>query len=119
MEITKYAYTLHYYNNKKRIIEINLLLAIENKDIVRYNNMIYELQNIDANINFRKSQCKNMLKNTLIAKEKNLNIDFIEKKEFIMIKLIDDKQLLLSLSIYDISNLEKKLGDIYIEWNDE
>ena len=36
-----------------------------------------------------------------------------------MIKLIDDKQLLLSLSIYDISNLEKKLGNIYIEWNDE
>jgi len=47
------------------------------------------------------------------------NIYSIEKREFIMIKLMDDNQLLLSLSINDISNLEKKLGDIYLEWNDE
>jgi hypothetical protein len=32
-----------------------------------------------------------------------------------MIKLMDDYQLLLSLSIYDISTLE----NIYLEWNDE
>jgi hypothetical protein len=36
-----------------------------------------------------------------------------------MIKLMDDYQLLLSLSIYDISTLEKKLENIYLEWNDE
>jgi len=118
MNITNYARTLHYYNDKKKILEINLLLAKQNRDISRYNNIVRELHNIYAIIKFRKSQCKNMLKNTLIANE-NENIYSIEKREFIMIKLMDDNQLLLSLSINDISNLEKKLGDIYLEWNDE
>ena len=68
MNITNYARTLHYYNDKKKILEINLLLAKQNRDISRY-----------AIIKFRKSQCKN----TLIAKA-NI-IDFIEKIEYIMI----------------------------------
>ncbi len=36
-----------------------------------------------------------------------------------MIKLLDDNKLLLSLSINQISKLEKKLDDIYLEWYDE
>jgi hypothetical protein len=123
MEITHYAYTLQSYNDKKRKLETKLLLAKENKDIPRYNNIIHELENIDTYINFRKSQCKNMLKNRLIAKLKDKylynNLDIIKKNEFIMIKLMDDYQLLLSLSIYDISTLEKKLENFYLEWNDE
>jgi hypothetical protein len=83
MEITYYTYTLQSYNDKKRILETNLLLAKENKDIPRYNNIIHELENIDTYINFRKSQCKNMLKNRLIAKLKDKylynNLDIIKK----------------------------------------
>ncbi len=87
MEITNYASFLHNYNNRKKILEPNLLLAKQNNDVNRYNNIILELQTINTNINFRKSQCKNMLKNRLLLKAKeqylyyNLDIrDFIKKK---------------------------------------
>jgi hypothetical protein len=128
MEITNYASFLHDYNNRIKILEPNLLLAKQTNDITRSYNITLELERINTNINFRKSQCKIMLKNRILLKAKeqylylNLDInprDFIKKKEFIMIKLLDDNQLLLSLSINEISKLEKKLDDIYLEWNDK
>ena len=40
----------------------------------------------------------------------------IKKREFIMIKLIENSQL---IPTHEIIKLEKKLNEIYLVWNDE
>jgi hypothetical protein len=124
-----YAITLLHNKDKIMILKANLALAEKNKDYVRSNEIFLELKEINSILFWSKSACKNMIKGKIENEAKQLylydNIDiddrwnFIKKKEFILKKLIDDEKLLLSLSITEIRNLEDKLGNIYVEWNDE
>ena len=110
-------------------LKANLSLAEKNRDYVRSDEIFLELKEINSILFWSKSACKNMIKGKIENEAKQLylydNIDmddkwnFIRKKEFILKKLIDDEKLLLSLSITEIRNLENKLGNIYVEWNDE
>jgi hypothetical protein len=129
MVASMYARTLQHNKDKIMKLKANLALAEKNKDYVRSNEIFLELKEINSILFWSKSACKNMIKGKIENEAKQLylydNIDiddkwnFIRKKEFILKKLIDDDKLLLSLSMTEIRNLEDKLGNIYVEWNDE
>jgi hypothetical protein len=123
-----YAYELQSNKDKIMKLKANLALAKQNKDYVRFNEIALELQKIINSLDFRKSRTKDMIRGKIQYEAKqmylyeNLDINIgnvIKKKEFILKKLIDDEKLLLSLSMTEIRNLEDKLGNIYVEWNDE